>query len=243
MPTESRLRVARALHAVFGQGSRIPDAWDEDLPREDAAFGQALLGVCLRHWGRLQAHVQPRLRDAARGLPLGTQVSLAIGLAQLAWLPGVSDHAAVHESVDLAADRALGFPPHKGLVNALLRADAKDREALRRALEALPASLDRSPFVEQVLRAALGPDPQEERIEALWSRLQEPSRPAFRAVKQGSLPDGLVPDPDLPGCLKLAPDAPFPREWLASGAGMVQDRSSQALMTFRWDRPVQRIAD
>lgn len=243
MPTESRLRVARALHAVFGQGSRIPDAWDADLPREDAAFGQALLGVCLRRWGRLQAQVQPRLRDAARGLPLGSQVSLAIGLAQLAWLPGVSDHAAVHESVDLAADRTLGFPPHKGLVNALLRAYAKDRDALRHELEALPASLDRSPFAERVLGAALEPGPLEDRLEALWAKLQEPPRPAFRTVREGPLPEGLLPDPDLPGCLKLAPDAAFPREWLASGAGMVQDRSSQALMAFRWDRPVQRVAD
>ena len=41
---------------------------------------------------------------------------MAMGLAQLAWLPGVSAHAAVHESVSLAMDRELGFVPHKGLV-------------------------------------------------------------------------------------------------------------------------------
>ena len=243
MPTESRLRVARALHAVFGQGSRIPDAWDADLPHEDAVFGQALLGLCLRRWGRLQACVRPRLADASRGLPLGTQVALAVGFAQLAWLPGVSDHAAVHESVDLAADRTLGFPPHKGLVNALLRAGARDRGQLRMELEALSASLDRSPFAERVLRAALKPGGQEAHLETLWAGLQEPARPAFRVVKPGPLPEGLQPDPELPGCFGLAADAEFPRPWLSRGRGMVQDRSSQALLAFPWDRPVKRVAD
>jgi 16S rRNA (cytosine967-C5)-methyltransferase len=243
MPTESRLRVARALHSVFGQGSRIPDSWDADLAHEDAAFGQALLGLCLRRWGRIQAFVRPRLKDASRGLPLGTQVSLAIGFAQLAWLPGVSDHAAVNEAVDLAGDRDLGFPPHKGLVNALLRAGAKDRDRLRQELETLPAALDRSPFAERVLKAALSPGGQEDRLEELWAKSQEPARPAFRIIREAALPEGLEPDPDLPGGFSLAPGAPFPRPWLCRGDGMVQDRSSQALMTFRWDKPVRRIAD
>ena len=243
MPTESRLRVAQALHSVFGQGSRIPDSWDADLSSEDAIFGRALLGLCLRRWGRIQAFIQPKLTDASRGLPLGSQVSLAIGFAQLAWLSGVSDHAAVNEAVQLAGDRALGFPPHKGLVNALLRAGAKDREQVRAALDALPASLDRTPFAERVLKDALAPHHQEAHLEELWTRLQEPARPAFRIVKEGPLPEGLEPDVELPGAFKLAPGSDFPRQWLSLGAGMVQDRSSQRLMTFLWDKPVKRIAD
>ena len=243
MPTESRLRVAQALHSVFGQGSKIPDSWDADLPSEDAVFGQALLGLCLRRWGRIQAFIRPRLTDSSRGLPLGSQVALAIGFAQLAWLPGVSDHAAVHEAVELAGDRALGFPPHKGLVNALLRAGARDRGQTRQELEALPASLDRTPFAERVLQAALAPHHLEACLEELWTQLQQPARPAFRIVKEGLLPAGLEPDSELPGAFRLAQRADFPRQWLAQGFGMVQDRSSQALMAFRWDKPVLRIAD
>ena len=45
------------------------------------------------------------------------------------------------------------------------------------------------------------------------------------------------------GALALAPDAPFPVDWLARGAGMVQDLSSQALLAFAWERPVTRILD
>ncbi len=243
MPTESRTLVANALHMVFGQGSRIPDTWDANLSHEDAVFAQALLGHCLRRWGRLQTYVQSKLANPDRGLPLGSQVCLAMGLVQLAWLPGISTHACVNESVDLIGDRTHGFPPHRGLANALLRAAAKDRLGLAQQLDALPPALDRTPFANRVLTEALAPRNQQDRIEELWERLQRPPRPAFTVVKNEPLPEGLEADPELPGCYLLRPDAPFPRQWLASGAGMVQDRSSQALMSFKWDRPVRRIAD
>ena len=243
MPTPARLHVAHALHEVFGEGGRVPDIWDRDLG-EDAGLAQAMLGLCLRRWGRLQAWVQPKLKDPARGVPLGTRVALAMGLVQLAWLPGVSDHAAVNESVELAANRDLGFLPHKGLVNALLRRAAKDRAALAAELEALPARLDRSPAVERVLTAALAPHgvPLEADREALWSRLQQPPHLALRRLK-GEVPEGMTPDPALPGCLHLAEGAAFPRPWLEAAEGMVQDRSSQALLAYQWDRPVTRILD
>ena len=121
MSTASRAAVHRVLHDVFGQGSRVPEGWNAGLSPEDARFAQALLGLCLRRWGRLQSWIRPRLKDPDRGMPLGSQTALTLGLAQLAWMEGVSNHAAVHESVSLAADPELGFPPHRGLVNALLR--------------------------------------------------------------------------------------------------------------------------
>ena len=241
MPTPARIHVAHALHEVFGEGGRVPDIWDRDLG-EDAQLAKALLGLCLRRWGRLQAWVKPKLKDPDRGVPLGTRVTLAMGLAQLAWLPGVSDHAAVNESVDLASDRDLGFPPHKGLVNALLRRAAKDRAALAVELDALPANLDRGPAAEQALKAALLPHHAEEELEALWARLQQPPSPDFRLLK-GEAPEGLLPEAALPGCLRLAEGAAFPRPWLESSGGMVQDRSSQALLAYAWERPITRILD
>lgn len=243
MSTSSRIAVARILHGVFGEGRRVPEGWDRELSREDAAFARALLGFCLRGWGRLQAFVAPQLKDPGRGLPLGSQVALGLGFAQLAWMPGVSDHAAVNEAVELAADRELGFPPHRGLVNALLRRAARDRGGLAEGLDALPSTLDRGPFAQRVLEAALAPHGAPECVEELWKRLQEPPHPCFRALKDGPLPPGLTEDPLLPGCLELAEGADFPRDWLASGAGMVQDRSSQALLAFAWDRLPTRILD
>lgn len=242
MPTESRRRVLRTLLGVFGRGQRVPEDWDLGLAPEDAAFAQALLGLCLRRWGRIQAWIRPRLKSPDRGLPLGSQAALTLGLAQLAWLEGVSDHAAVHESVSLAADPELGFPPHRGLVNALLRQAAKDRGGLRETLNALPASLDRTPFAERLLDAALPGAAPEDR-ETLWARLQVPPQPVFRRLSGDPLPEGLEAHPALEGALRLREGAAFPRPWLSAGQGMVQDLSSQALLAFRWDREPKRILD
>lgn len=244
MATPSRIAAARALHSVFGSGHRVSDRWDAGLSSEDAGLAQALLGLCLRHWGRLQAYVEPKLKDPSRSLPLGSQVALALGFAQLAWMDGVAAHAAVNEAVEVAADPVLGFPPHKGLVNALLRRGAENRRLLSTALDALPASLDRTPFVDAALRAALEPHHAASRgnLEALWSKLQAPPRPAFR-VLWGDAPPELEADPRLGGCWSLRVGAPFPTPWLQTGAGMVQDRSSQALMAFQWSGKPSHILD
>lgn len=243
MLTESRRRTAIALQGVFGRSYRVAESWDEGLSSEDAALAQAILGLCLRHWGRLHAWIKPRLKSPDRGLPLGSHTAIAMGLAQLAWLPGVSTHAVVNESVTLAADPALGFPAHKGLSNALLRQASKDREALRIQLEGLPAVLDRTPFVEQTLRGALAPWGREDQLETLWQGLQRPPRLCFRALREEPLPTGLIPDTAFPEALRLEREAAFPREWLRTGAGMVQDLSSQALMAFEWDQNPKHILD
>ncbi|HEU4952134.1 MAG TPA: RsmB/NOP family class I SAM-dependent RNA methyltransferase [Holophagaceae bacterium] len=241
MATHSRRAVARALHAVFARGGRVPDRWDQNLAGADAALAQALLGACLRHWGAMQAWVRPKLKDPARGVPPGSQVALAVGLAQLAWLEGVAPRAAVHEAVDLASDPELGFPVHKGLVNALLRRASEDPARLRAELEDL-AQADLTDFAAWVVESALAPRGQEDRASEAWARLHREPRLGFRALR-GEVPEGLVPDPEVEGCLRLAPGAAFPRAWLQSGAGVVQDASSQALLAFAWDRPVARILD
>ncbi len=244
MPTPARHAVARALHGVFGAGHRVAEHWDVGLSHADAIFAQALLGACLRRWGRLQAYVKPKLKEPSRSLPLGSQVALAMGLAQLAWMDGVAAHAAVNESVELMCEPSLGFAPHQGLVNAILRRAAEKGPVLKADLDRLPAALDRTAFVDRVLQAALAPhqvhqgQPSSVEIEALWTKLQAPPRPAFRVLR-GAAPAELEGDSELPGCWKLQEGAPFPGEWLRSGAGMVQDRSSQALMAFAWEgRPV-----
>jgi 16S rRNA (cytosine967-C5)-methyltransferase len=63
------------------------------------------------------------------------QILLRLGLYQLFWLDRIPDHAAVHETVQLA--REFGFGPKAGFVNALLRGCLRERASLRRELEAL----------------------------------------------------------------------------------------------------------
>jgi len=65
----------------------------------------------------------PRLRNLLR-----------LGLYQLFWLDRIPDHAAIHESVELAKSLS---PRHAGFVNALLRGCARDRDRIRVELEGL----------------------------------------------------------------------------------------------------------
>jgi 16S rRNA (cytosine967-C5)-methyltransferase len=60
---------------------------------------------------------------------------LRAGLYQLFWLDRVPDHAAIHETVELA--KRMGFGPQAGFINAVLRHCARDRELIRRDLKAL----------------------------------------------------------------------------------------------------------
>ena len=233
MPTPSRLSAANALYSVFAKAQRVGDDWDSGLSHEDAGLAQAILGLCLRRWGRLNSWCLPKLKDPARSLPTETRIALGMGLAQLAWLPGVADHAAVAESVELISHGSIGFSPHKGLVNAILRSASRDRTLLAAELDSLPAELDQTGYAKRLLQAALLSRDTPENLKTLWNKLQQPPLPAFAALG-GTPPDGLTPHGQFPQAWRLLPGAPFPFEWLRSGAGMVQDISSQALMDFNW---------
>lgn len=63
------------------------------------------------------------------------RILLQLGLYQLFWLERIPNHAAVHETVELA--KQLGFGPQAGFINALLRGYSREREATVRALEEL----------------------------------------------------------------------------------------------------------
>ena len=60
---------------------------------------------------------------------------LRLGLYQIFWLDRIPDHAAVHETVELA--RQHGFAPQAGFVNAILRGYLREADATRRLLAEL----------------------------------------------------------------------------------------------------------
>jgi 16S rRNA (cytosine967-C5)-methyltransferase len=62
---------------------------------------------------------------------------LRLGLYQIFWLQRIPDHAAVHETVELA--RQSGFNTQAGFVNAVLRGYLREAEATRRLLTELKA--------------------------------------------------------------------------------------------------------
>jgi 16S rRNA (cytosine967-C5)-methyltransferase len=65
----------------------------------------------------------------------GLQILLRLGLYQVFWLERIPEHAAVHETVELA--KQLGFGPQAGFINAVLRGYIREREATLSELEAL----------------------------------------------------------------------------------------------------------
>ncbi|MDB6130174.1 MAG: hypothetical protein JWM04_1281 [Verrucomicrobiales bacterium] len=65
----------------------------------------------------------------------GLRVLLQMALYQLFWLSRIPDHAAVHETVELA--KLKGFGPQAGFVNAVLRGYLRDREETSMLLERL----------------------------------------------------------------------------------------------------------
>jgi len=246
MPTPARLSVARTLSDVFIEGRKPRWGWDKGLSPQDAKLARAMLGLCLRKWGRLNAWCVQKLKYPDRGLPPQTKIHLNMGLAQLAWLPGITPHAAVSEAVELVSRRDVGFMAHKGLVNSILRSASKDRARLAAELESPPSSLDRTPIAERLFKNALGKSYTLENLETLWRRLQQPPEPSFVALR-GLPPSGLVRADRWPHPYRLMPECPYPLDWLRSGSGMVQDVSSQALMLFDWSHNPSsgplRIAD
>ena len=62
----------------------------------------------------------------------------ATGLYQIFWLDRIPDHAAVHETVELAKQR--GFGPQAGFVNAVLRGYMRERVETEKLLADLKTS-------------------------------------------------------------------------------------------------------
>jgi 16S rRNA (cytosine967-C5)-methyltransferase len=63
------------------------------------------------------------------------QILLRLGLYQMFWLDRIPDHAAVHETVEIA--KAMGMGPQAGFLNAVLRGCLRERPALEKELEDL----------------------------------------------------------------------------------------------------------
>jgi len=63
---------------------------------------------------------------------------LRLGMYQLFWLDRIPDHAAVHETVELA--REFGYGPQAGFINAMLRGYGREKEATLQLLADLKVS-------------------------------------------------------------------------------------------------------
>ncbi len=103
------------------------------LSAPDRAFCQELVYGIVRWQKPLDWLIARKTQGRTQNLTL--QLLLQLGLYQLFWLDRVPNHAAVHETVELA--KLLGFGPQSGFVNALLRGYLRERDLTVSALQQL----------------------------------------------------------------------------------------------------------
>ena len=178
----------------------------------------------------------------------GALAALRLGLLQILFLDGIAEHAAVHESVELAKRASRGGA---GLVNAVLRRATREGPALLRALsDETPreaATLHSVPvWLAELWWRELGAD----RARALLARVNDPAESALRVntlvssldVVRAELPARVVPE--LPEALVL--DRPFDvqgSELFRRGAIMAQSRASMLVARALAPKPGDRVLD
>ncbi len=110
------------------------------LGERDRALAMELTYGVLRRLGTLDWRLGPVLDKPLSRLPQAIQMVLRLGAYQLMFLDRIPESAAVHESVELAKTLAHGLGRDwSGLVNAVLRASAREPLPPWPALESSPA--------------------------------------------------------------------------------------------------------
>lgn len=102
------------------------------LAPADRGLAQELAYGCVRWRATLDWLISRKA--SARQRP-AIHALLQLGLYQMFWLDRIPDHAAVHETVQLARD--CGFAAQSGFVNAVLRGYARERAGTLRLLHEL----------------------------------------------------------------------------------------------------------
>jgi 16S rRNA (cytosine967-C5)-methyltransferase len=241
------------VRRVFEQGAYADRAFNAEaggLQARDRAFAMALAYGTVQRRATLD-HVAERLSSRPPSkLDPPLLAALRLGLMQLLLLGGVAEHAAVHESVELAKRDAKAGA---GLVNAVLRRATREGRAILDQLD------DETPERAAILRSVppwlaeqwwreLGPEDARE----LLRSVNEPAESALRvntlilspAQAIAELGVAAHPAPDLPEGLVLeAPFDAYGSELWERGAIMPQSRGSMVVARMLAPRPGERVLD
>jgi len=139
MQTEKPREIAAQVLRRHAAGGRWVEMLLEDtlarseLIAPDRALAQELTFGVVRWQAALDWLIARKTNG--RTQKSGLQILLRLGLYQIFWLDRIPDHAAVHETVDMA--KTLGFGPQAGFVNAVLRGCLRDRQVIERELREL----------------------------------------------------------------------------------------------------------
>lgn len=119
----ARFTAMNALNAVFEGRKPLDQSLEKfaikyELSAQDRGFAHALCGFILRYKPSLQRLINAAARRKRDVSPVGLNIILLMGAAQL-FLMSVDDYAAIDTSVKLAEKS--GFKKQKSFVNAILR--------------------------------------------------------------------------------------------------------------------------
>ena len=273
--TPSRRAAYTVVRRVFEQGAfadRALHTAAADLGQRDRALATTIAYGTVQRRRTLEHLLAGFVSRPLDQLEPAVLAALEVGLYQLLYLGGVSDYAAVNESVELAKESSRGGAQ---MVNAVLR--RASREAAGRLVElddktpAHAAVLHSVPdWLAEMWWRELGPQPARDLLEsvntpaesairvnllrsgpgqvraALLSAQPAPSASGARAVTVRSAPpwQGHPGLPELPEVLVVggAFDA-FGSELFGQGALMPQSRASAVVARVLAPKPAERVLD
>ncbi len=241
------------VRRVFEQGAYADRAFNAQAT--GLAGRQRSLAMALAY-GTVQRrttldHVAGLLSDRPPGkLDPPVLAAVRLGLMQVLFLDGVADHAAVHESVQLAKRHARGG---SGLVNAVLRRATREGQAILSGLDdATPASAAVRHSAPQWLAELWWRELGAERARSLLHAANQPAESALRVNTLVAEPERLAAElgvachaaPGIPEGLVL--EGPFDAyaspHWVA-GRLMPQSRGSMLVSRMLAPAPGQRVLD
>ncbi|HYT61333.1 MAG TPA: transcription antitermination factor NusB [Haliangiales bacterium] len=132
-PREIAARILQQQEKAADYVENLLEAGLPDLAPADRGLCQELVYGAVR-WQRTLDWLIAR-KTEGRTQKTALQILLRLGLYQMFWLDRIPDHAAVHETVELA--KRLGLGPQAGFLNAILRACAREREQIKQQLAEL----------------------------------------------------------------------------------------------------------
>ncbi len=210
---------------------------DPRLDPRDRALARSIATVSLRRLGTIRKALGERLEKGMPRRSGALEWILVVGAAQLLFL-GTPDHAAVDLAVHAArADAASA--PFAGLVNAVLRAVARDRDAILAASD--PLDDDTPPWLAARWRATFGEETARAIAEANRCEPTLDLSVKSDAARWASRLGGIV----LPtGSVRLDSHQPVAElEGYDHGEWWVQDAAAALPAKLLGARPGRRIVD
>lgn len=104
-------------------------------PIDRALCQELVYGIC--RWEKTLDWLVAR-KTEGREQKRDLAILLRLGLYQMFWLDRIPNHAAVHETVEIA--KKLGFVPQSGFINAVLRGYTREQDSTKKLLQELKSS-------------------------------------------------------------------------------------------------------